>query len=62
MKELRWDALAAIVAFIITLGYTLNPGPYWMGAFTFIAQPLFALALLGYAIKVFRELRRRKIL
>ena len=26
MSELRWEAWAAILAFIITLGYTLIPG------------------------------------
>lgn len=33
-----------------------------MGAFTFVAQPLFALAILGYARQVFQELKERKIL
>ena len=62
MSELRWEAWAAIVVFILTLGYTLNPLPYLMGAFTFIAQPLFAVAMLGYAQKVFRDLKRRKVI
>ena len=46
----------------ITLGYTIAPLPYLMGAFTFIAQPLFALAMLGYAQKVYRDLRKRKVI
>ena len=62
MSELRWEAWAAILAFIITLGYTLYPGPYLTGAFTFIAQPLFALAILSYTHKVFRDLQSRKVL
>jgi hypothetical protein len=62
MSELRWEAWATILAFISTLGYTLYPLPYLMGAFTFIAQPLFALAILGYAQKVFRDLQSRKVL
>ena len=62
MSELRWEALAAILAFIITLGYTLYPGPYLAGAFTFIAQPLFALAILGYAQNVLRDLKSRRVL
>ena len=62
MSELRWEAWATILAFLITLGYTLYPGPYVMGAFTFIAQPLFALVMLGYAHKVFRDLKSRKVL
>jgi hypothetical protein len=32
-----------------------------MGAFTFIAQPLFFLALLSYGIKVLWELRRKDV-
>jgi hypothetical protein len=61
MSELRWEAVAAILAFSITLGYTLHPGPYLTGAFTFIAQPLFVLAILGYAQKVWRDLHSRKV-
>jgi hypothetical protein len=33
-----------------------------MGAFTFIAQPLFLVAFLGYAVKVLRDLRRRDLI
>ncbi len=62
MSELRVESWAAILAFLITLVYLWWPGPYAMGAFTFIAQPLFVVALLGYAIKVLRELRRRDVL
>ena len=62
MSELRWEAWAAILAFVISLVYIWVPGPYAMGAFTFIAQPLFVLAFLGYAVKVLRELRRREVL
>jgi hypothetical protein len=62
MSELRWECWAAAVAFVISLGFIWNPGPYWMGAFTFIAQPLFLVALAGYAAKVFRELRRGRVL
>ncbi len=62
MSELRWEAWAATLGFLITLGYTLHPGPYLTGAFTFIAQPLFALAILGYAQKVFRDLKGRQVL
>jgi hypothetical protein len=62
MSELRWEAWAALLAFLITLGYTLYPSPYLTGAFTFIAQPLFALVILGYAQKVFRDLKSRKVL
>jgi hypothetical protein len=61
MRQLYWETWAAIVAFVIALVYIGVPGPYPMGAFTFIAQPLFVLALLSYAIKVLRELRKKEV-
>jgi hypothetical protein len=61
MTDLRWESWAAILAFAIALVYIWVPGPYPMGAFTFIAQPLFLVALVGYGIKVFRDLRSRDV-
>jgi hypothetical protein len=61
MRQLRWETWAAIVAFLITLVFIWVPGPYPMGAFTFIAQPLFLLALVSYVIKVVRDLRRKDV-
>lgn len=62
MNRLRVEAWAAIVAFVITIVFNLHPGPYPMAAFTFIAQPLFAYAMLRYLWRVFRDLRERKVL
>ena len=61
MRHLRWEAWATAVALVIALVYIWVPGPYPMGAFTFIAQPLFFLALLSYVIKVLRELRKKDV-
>jgi hypothetical protein len=61
MISLRWESWAAIFAFAIALVYVWVPGPYPMGAFTFIAQPLFLVAFVSYGIKVFRELRSRDV-
>ena len=61
MTNLRWESWAAILAFAISLVYVWSPGPYPMGAFTFIAQPLFLLALVSYSVKVFRDLRSREV-
>jgi hypothetical protein len=58
---LRWESWAAILAVAIALVYVWVPGPYPMGAFRFIAQPLFLSALLSYAIKVIRDLRSRDV-
>ena len=59
MKLLRWEALCAIVAFALTLAFILVPGPYAMAAFTFIAQPLFAIVAIGDLLKVKTDLRKR---
>jgi hypothetical protein len=61
MTHLRWEAWATAVALMIALVYIWVPGPYPMGAFTFIAQPLFVLAFLSYAIKVLRDLRKKEV-
>jgi len=62
MRQLRWEAAAAMIGFGITLVFIWVPGPYAMGAFTFIAQPLFLVAGLGYLAKVLRDLRQRDVL
>lgn len=61
MNELRWESWAAIIAFVISLIFIWLPGPYPMGAFTFIAQPLFLLAFASYGVKVWRELRKQRV-
>jgi hypothetical protein len=61
MRHLRWEAWATAVALVIALVYIWVPGPYPMGAFTFIAQPLLFLALLSYVIKVLRDLRKKDV-
>jgi hypothetical protein len=61
MISLRWESWATILAFAIAPVYVWVPGTYPMGAFTFIAQPLFLLALLSYAIKVIRDLQSRDV-
>ena len=62
MNELKWEAWAVIIASLVSLVYVWRPGPYAMGAFTFIAQPLFVLAIASYAWKVLKELRAKRIL
>ena len=39
-----------------------DPGPYEMAVFTFLAQPLFAIAAISYLLKVFDELGHRKVM
>lgn len=62
MNELKWEAWAVMIASLVSLVYVWLPGPYAMGAFTFIAQPLFVLAIASYAWKVLKELRAKGIL
>jgi hypothetical protein len=59
MRLLRWEAVCAIVAFVLTLIFILVPGPYPMAIFTFIAQPLFGIVVIGYLLKVRADLRKR---
>ena len=58
MRLLRWEAWCAILAFALTLIFINVPGPYPMALFTFIAQPLFAIAIIGYVIKVVQDVQK----
>ena len=60
MRLLRWECWGAIIAFPMTLALVLLPGSYEMAVFTFLAQPLFAIAAISYLLKVLAELRRHK--
>jgi hypothetical protein len=62
MTELRWQAWGTTIATLISLVYIWHPGPYAMGAFTFIAQPLFAVSIASYGWKVLKELRDKRVL
>jgi len=62
MNELKWEAMAVALASLISLVYVWQPGPYPMGAFTFIAQPLFLVAIASYAWKAVKELHERGVL
>ena len=51
---LRVPALGAIVAFVLTTLFVLNPTPSLMALFTFVAQPLFLFSAVFYLRRVFR--------
>ena len=59
MRLLRWEAMCAIVAFALAQTFILVPGPYAMALFIFVGQPLFAIAAIGYLLKVRADLRQR---
>ena len=46
----------------MTLAFVLLPGHYEMAVFTFLAQPLFAIAAISYLLKVLAELRHHKVM
>ena len=60
--NLRLEANMVIVATLISLAHMWFDSPYLMGAFVFIAQPLFLIAGLYYLRHVFRDLRRHDAL
>jgi len=60
MRLLNWEAWCAILAFVMTAVFILVPGPYPMALFTFIAQPLFAIAAAGYIVKVVKDLVKHR--
>ena len=47
---------------LLSLALFLKAGPYTLVAFMFLAQPLLAAAVLLYAVQVFKDLRRSKVL
>jgi hypothetical protein len=59
MNELKLEAYIIVIASVLSFIYIWSPGPYPMGAFTFIAQPLFAVAMGSYAWKVLKDLRKK---
>ena len=58
----RFESVLAIVASSITLLYIVFPGPYLMGLFVFVAQPLFLILFAAITIRIIGELRQRGIL
>jgi hypothetical protein len=62
MSHLKFESMAAGVAFLLTGLYALHPGPYQMAAFVFIAQPLFLIAVVCLAYDVWQDLRSREVL
>ena len=54
-------ALAAAGA-ALSLALFLHAGPYTLVAFMFLAQPLLGLAVVLFAVQVFADLRRERLL
>ena len=54
-------ALAALGALLALLLF-VHAGPYTLVAFMFLAQPLLGLAVALFAVQVFKDLRRERLL
>ena len=54
-------ALAALGA-VTSLALFLHAGPYTLVLFMFVAQPLLLLAVALFAVQVFKDLRRERLL
>ena len=54
-------ALAALGA-LFSLTLFLHAGPYTLVFFMFVAQPLLLLAVALFAVQVFKDLRRERLL
>jgi hypothetical protein len=54
-------ALAALGA-LFSLALFLHAGPYTLVFFMFLAQPLLLLAVALFAVQVFKDLRRERVL
>jgi hypothetical protein len=54
-------ALSALGA-LLSLVLFLHAGPYTLVVFMFLAQPLLLLAVALFAVQVFKDLRRERLL
>jgi len=59
---LRFSMAAAALGALFSLALFLRAGPYTLVAFMFLAQPLLALAVVLFAVQVFKDLRRERLL
>jgi hypothetical protein len=59
---LRLAMVAAAFGSVISLALFLHAGPYTLVLFMFVAQPLLLLAMVLFALQVYRDLRRERLL
>ncbi len=59
---LRWALASAIAGLLICLALLVRETPYTLTAFMFLGQPLLAVAFLLFAVKVFSDLRAKRLL
>ena len=59
---LRLSMLLAGLGALFSLALFLHAGPYTLVFFMFLAQPLLLLAVFTFAVQVFKDLRRERLL
>jgi cation transporter-like permease len=59
---LRFSMVLAALGALFSLALFLHAGPYTLVFFMFLAQPLLFLAVALFAVQVFKELRRERLL
>ena len=60
IKVMNFRFMILIIAFIISLLFILHPNPYLMGAFTFIAQPIFIGIIIIYLNRIIKIYLRKE--
>lgn len=58
----RWAVVSCALGILLTLPLLLKETPYTFTAFMFLGQPLLLLAFALFGIRVFKDLRARKLL
>jgi hypothetical protein len=61
-KLLRLSMALAAVGALLSLVLFLHAGPYTLVIFMFLSQPLLLLAVALFAVHVFNDLRRERLL
>lgn len=59
---LRVSMGLAVLGALVAAALFLHAGPYTLVAFMFLAQPLLGLAVALFAVQVFKDLRRERLL
>jgi cation transporter-like permease len=59
---LRLSMVSAALGALFSLALFLHAGPYTLVFFMFLAQPLLLVAVALFAVQVFKDLRRERLL
>ncbi|GAA4832509.1 hypothetical protein [Algivirga pacifica] len=62
MRQIFIESLFVIVGMAIAIPYMIWPNPYLMFLFVFVAQPCFAVAMLGAIYEIFKDLKSKDVI